>query len=267
MHLATKHWRPIVNGFSSYYPPHHDLVNEEILGGFPSVRSLRVLRALGVTHVIYHPGPQRYDESARASERFARKADRFAQDLRLVRSFDDRGRYATVLGSLGGEQVYALTPGAPRVRAGSEGRKRLALDHWTCASVPADAACGAAFDGRLETAFTTFRGQEPGDALRISFDRPTALGGVSLVCGKRALHYPRAIEVWGLAGDAWTRLATADDVDLVEFLTELLAKSPRASIDVTFAPVELTALEIRVAPEEALIQPWSQPEVELLAPE
>lgn len=50
---STRHWRPMLNGFSGFIPASY-VTNLEELGGFPDDRSLSRLRVLGVTHVVVH---------------------------------------------------------------------------------------------------------------------------------------------------------------------------------------------------------------------
>ena len=50
---STRHWQPIVNGYSgfqarSFYP------HAEALQGFPDDRSIAMMREIGVTHVFVH---------------------------------------------------------------------------------------------------------------------------------------------------------------------------------------------------------------------
>lgn len=265
MLLATRHWRPIVNGFSSYYPLQHEFVIDSLLEEFPSVRTLRMLRTLGVTHVVFHPDMERYSESADAAQRFARKAPRFGNDLTLVRSFDDRRRFSTELGVIGGEQVYALTPLLPRRKEAIDSWPRVRPRTWQCESSPATAACAEAFDGDLATEFGTGRTQVPQDRWRITFAAPLRLSAVSLVCGRRAAAYPRNARIFGRVGSDWLPLASWSDFDETRFLEALLARSPRASIDMAFAATEVTGIEVRIDPPDWIISPWSQPEVELVA--
>ena len=265
MLLATRHWRPIVNGFSSYYPLQHEFVIDSLLEEFPSVRTLRMLRTLGVTHVVFHPDMERYSESQVAAQRFARKAPRFANDLTLARSFDDRRRFASELGVLGGEQVYALTPLLPRRKEAIDSWPRVRPRTWRCESAPATADCARAYDGDLTTEFATGRTQVPQDRWRITFAEPLRLAAVSLVCGRRAAAYPRNARLFGRVGSDWLPLASWSDFDETRFLEALLARSPRASIDMAFAATEVTGIEVRIDPPDWIISPWSQPEVELVA--
>jgi len=50
---ATRHWHPILNGYSSIKPDTYDKTYDA-LKGFPDVRSLTALHERGVTHVVVH---------------------------------------------------------------------------------------------------------------------------------------------------------------------------------------------------------------------
>ncbi len=51
MLASTRHWHPMLNGYSGFVPPSYR-THQAQLGGFPDDQSLSVLRSLGVTHVI-----------------------------------------------------------------------------------------------------------------------------------------------------------------------------------------------------------------------
>lgn len=53
MLASTRHWHPILNGYSGFVPVSYKRAWES-LKGFPDNPSLRALRALGVTHVVIH---------------------------------------------------------------------------------------------------------------------------------------------------------------------------------------------------------------------
>jgi hypothetical protein len=56
---ATRHWRPMLNGYSGFRPPSYEK-SYEAMSAFPSDRSLIMLHELGVTHVVIHE--QAYSE-------------------------------------------------------------------------------------------------------------------------------------------------------------------------------------------------------------
>jgi hypothetical protein len=62
---STRHFRPMLNGYSGIIPPsYHRSV--EAVDGFPGPASLAALHALGVTHVVVHVGDFRHGYGAEA---------------------------------------------------------------------------------------------------------------------------------------------------------------------------------------------------------
>jgi len=52
---ATRHRKPLVNGYSGFQPRGYDDMGST-LRGFPSEKALDIMRSLGVTHVVVHRG-------------------------------------------------------------------------------------------------------------------------------------------------------------------------------------------------------------------
>jgi hypothetical protein len=50
---ATRHWKPLVNGYSGFAPPSYDVV-ARTLNRFPDPASFAWLRSKGVTTVVLH---------------------------------------------------------------------------------------------------------------------------------------------------------------------------------------------------------------------
>ena len=68
MYYSTVHWRPIVNGYSGFTPPHYPRLITA-LSGIPRHpgTSLEALRATGATHAIVHEGAYRNGEGPATS--------------------------------------------------------------------------------------------------------------------------------------------------------------------------------------------------------
>jgi len=50
---STRHWKPLVNGYSAFYPPSFVQICDA-LASFPASTAIRALRQTGVTHVVIH---------------------------------------------------------------------------------------------------------------------------------------------------------------------------------------------------------------------
>jgi hypothetical protein len=68
MYYSTVHWRPVVNGYSGFFPPHYGQLAAALseMGRHPEV-SLQALRASGATHAIVHEGAYLDTEGTEAS--------------------------------------------------------------------------------------------------------------------------------------------------------------------------------------------------------
>jgi hypothetical protein len=77
---ATRHWRPMLNGYSGIVPVSYGAHYQQ-LRGFPDEASIAALRALGVTHAFVHE-----QELAARSRASAIEAIRQSPHLRLVDS-------------------------------------------------------------------------------------------------------------------------------------------------------------------------------------
>ena len=82
---STTHWRPLVNGYSGYRPPHFDQL-AQVVGTFPSPLAVARLRDLDVRYVIVHAAAYRRPDAIREAVQLGGR-----RDLVLVaREGDDR---------------------------------------------------------------------------------------------------------------------------------------------------------------------------------
>ncbi len=75
---STRHWKPLINDYSGFTPSSY-LAHAPVLGRFPDAASVRLLRELGVTHVVTHGRALR--DSIAGSE--------FTATLELVAAVED----------------------------------------------------------------------------------------------------------------------------------------------------------------------------------
>jgi len=80
---STLHWKPLVNGFSGYYPPAHDRMVESIRF-LPQPEVFGVLREWGISHLVIHAGsPGRMAALRQWEERFAAGEERRVERVYL----------------------------------------------------------------------------------------------------------------------------------------------------------------------------------------
>ena len=270
---SARHWLPIVNGYGSNYPLAHFFIVDQLVTTFPNIDSLRLARALGLRYVVFHPDYGRYPEVRHAARRFERRQATYSGNLELVKEFGDRGVFDADLGALGGERIYRVLPEEPpSVKVETDDWPRLEQDGWRCETLSRHSGCEAAFDGRLDTYFTTRISQTSGDLVRLRLPRPVRLRGVSIVTGRYSHEYPRRLELFAETGGTLRLLADWKDLDSVEYLGDLLESPERASMDYSFEPVEVTVLLARIGPgangsrplHHHVMHPWILPEIELL---
>ena len=270
---SARHWLPIVNGYSTNYPLAHYFILDQLVTMFPNIDSLRLVRALGVRYVVFHPDYGRYPEVRHAARRFERRLAAYSGNLELVKEFGDRGVFDSNLGALGGERIYRISPQEPpSVKVETDDWPRLEQDGWRCETLSRHSGCEAAFDGRLDTYFTTKVAQTSGDLVRLRLPRPVRLRGVSIVTGSYSHEYPRRLELFAETKGTLRLLADWKDLDSVEYLGDLLESPERASMDYSFEPVEVTVLLARIGPgvdgsrplHHHVMHPWILPEIELL---
>jgi hypothetical protein len=69
MFYSIVHWRPVVNGYSGFYPPHYGRLIAA-LSEIPRHAdvSIEALRSTGATHLILHQGAYRDGEGEATAE-------------------------------------------------------------------------------------------------------------------------------------------------------------------------------------------------------
>jgi len=261
LQLSTFHWKPLANGYASFYPAHYDLVVNTLLDG-PSPLAFEVLRVLGVRLLVFHPRPRADAEGRQAARHFEAALPRLLDGtLEEIASFaDSPDKSYDRLGILGGERVFRILPRqSPRPQ-----RERLMPESryprtgWRC-EASAD-GCELALDGQSETLFATRTPQVAGDYFRVLFPHPLSVSGVSLASGRWSQFYPIEAEFFGLFGDEWVRLPHREN--RLEFLQDLLRDPGRAALELHLRHrMTMSGIELRLGHPGTAFNPWLVPEV------
>jgi hypothetical protein len=262
LHLSTLHWRPIANGYSSFYPAHYDLVSNTLLD-LPSPLAFEMLRVLGVELLVFHPRSGGHPEAERAVRRFeAALPELLEGQLEEVVAFPETGtgEPRDRLGVLGGERVFRVlpreSPRPERRRLTSETRQPR--EGWRCES--STSGCERALDGDPDSLFITGSPQLAGDQLRVLFPRPLALRGVSLESGRWSQFYPIEPEFFGLFDGDWVRLNHREN--RLEFLLDLLRDPGSAKLELHLHDrMTMDGIEIRLGHPGHAFNPWAVPEL------
>jgi hypothetical protein len=188
MYYSIYHGKPLVQGYSGYFPPGYTAVRE-VLENFPSDKTIGLLRDLGVGYVIVHAHDYRKEDAFRILEDLAERPD-------------DADRLA----DLEEDVLFRLRPGPPRAPLPA-GEPIPGSDAWKAWASSNAGEARAALDGKPDTAWSTAATQARGDYFSLEFPEPLELSGIELLQGPNPLDFPRSFVVERSEdGLSWTEL-------------------------------------------------------------
>lgn len=261
--FSTYHWRPIVFGRTSFYPPLVGYLGWE-LRDFPSSDSIGLLEGLGVERVVVHP---KLWPLGQRGERLA-----------SLRGFTDRlepeARFGALTGrpyelyGLGGERAYRL------VRSGdvpSTGNLCMPADEIDPSGWNLSGNAGAvtplawAVDRDPRTKWRTDR-QLPGWKLQLDLGREETIGAVRLGLGYPYDGFPRDLTLKvRRPGERFTRVVHRDDLATKWELVHALVDNPsEAAITLRFEPVRARRLRFWIREGKGFdyaLPDWTLPEL------
>ena len=261
MFYSTYHWRPIVFGRTSFYPPAMEYLAWQ-LRDFPDRDSLGLLRWLGVKTIVVHP--QLWPEAERGRRLATFKA--MGDQVRLRAVFPplegpDYQRFG-----FGGERVYTLeasTSVPPAIEEPCSPGEEIAPQGWTLRG-SGTARVEWAIDRDPETKWETNR-QIPGDTLTLNLGRAQRVAAVRLTLGFPYERFPRHLVVRARSGDGpWQPFPYREDLATnLELLRTLLEKPREAGFVLRFPPQHLDQLRFRVGGQsyDYALPGWSLPEI------
>jgi len=189
MYYSIRHGKPLVQGYSGYFPPGYVALSE-IMENFPSDKTIRLLRNFGVGYVIVHEQNYRPDAAARIREGLDRRPETFIR-----------------IDSLDNDTLYVLLPDPPPTAAPS-GEAVPSGEGWRAMARSNLARARAALDGNPATYWSTTSTQKRGEYFRLDFPDPVTVSGIELHQGPRPLDFPRAFVVEGSDdGLGWAEFA------------------------------------------------------------
>ncbi len=247
MYYSLFHRRPTIHGYTAY-PPLLSVLSRRAAGDFPSPGSIEALRRVGVDTVVFHAGRP----GAAAMRPAVDAAARQGRISRLARFTEGHEIFRLNTG----ERLTASPPphGVPLRRSG-----------WRYEAKVGDAFL--AFDGDMETSWTSGRPIRGDEYIRVRFDRPESLTGLRLRLGWNSA-LPSKIRVIGLnVNGRAVELATLDGGHFLQLL-ESARRAPRTpSVGWRLDPLQpLLGLALQPPTEGAYgREGWRLPEIELLA--
>ncbi len=260
LHTAAFHGLPMANGFSSFRPPWFEFVMEKALQ-WPDERLVRIMRGIGVRSIVVHPRPEGLPEVDDATSAFLEYAASHPEQLRLLRSFSDPGRWTGIWTRLGDEKIFEILPAAPSPRTPPPGP---IIDRmgWSCRSSEPD--CALSFDGDPATMLRGGEAQAAGQFLKIRFKEPAEIEAVSIGLGRVSESFPRDPVIRLLWGDEWRE--TEAGVDIESFLSETMRRSTNPVMTWRFPPSRVSGFEIRLRSGGQGFRGLEVPEVNAHAP-
>jgi hypothetical protein len=241
------HGHPIANGYSGYGSS-----LQEFLGGSGSPLrelaymdgTLAMLRAIGVRYVLVHPGD--YDDPAFGAA--------------SVRAIKESSGHVAETRDYGAVVAFRLLPAAADSVIAAGGLQRIAATHVTATASHRPDRLPLAFDGNLDTRWTSLDRQTGDEWIAIAFDRAYDLARISLRLNRWSLgDYPRELSIETTSG------AISKEVYRGDVLTPLglaLFRTGSPSIDIDIPPTPTTAVRLRQRGQTRLWF-WSINEIEL----
>ncbi len=188
MFFSTYHWKPVVFGRTSFYPPLVEYLAWE-LRDFPDGDSIDLLQALGVETIVVHPHLWPENQRGEKLALLRRKSDR----LRLEGRFPSlEGHHHRRLG-LGDEHVYTLEGSPPRPAALCEPADEIDPLDWRMRGsgvTPLEWVT----DRDLTTKWRTY-GQLPDDFLLLDLGRYETVAAIRMPLTYPHREFPRFLQL------------------------------------------------------------------------
>ncbi|MEO8358805.1 MAG: hypothetical protein ABI672_02150 [Vicinamibacteria bacterium] len=253
LHTAAFHGVPMANGFSSFRPAWHEFVMEAALR-WPDERLMTILNEMGVRTIIVHPRPRGLPEVDEAVTALLAFADRHPDQLRLVQSFSDPGRWEGIWSRLGDEKVFAVE----NIATTTSAPLPPSIDRrgWSCRSSEPD--CERALDGDPATLLQG-RDASTGQYLRILFREPTKIQAISIGLGRFGEGFPREPIFRLRQGAEWVEMEAKLDVRTM--LTEMKRGSTNPTMLWRIPETVTSGFEIRLRPDDRRFRALSVPEI------
>jgi len=239
---ATRHWLPLVNGYSSHTPAYYDWLTPAVASH--PLPPAGYLRALNVDHVVVHWGKFIPQDRARIRQA-VRKNPR---DFKEAWSQGAITAYRVISKEIPVQEGQILL--LPQDAKLSSSRRKHRLSRLR--------------DGALSRRWGTGASQKKGDWLKIELSQPLDLKGVVLELGAWNSDYPRGIRVDVLVGGQWKSVYAEQSSAPKETDFISLVQNPgNPSIRYQWRSEKVSALKL-ILTEDTAAHHWSVAEMKLL---
>jgi hypothetical protein len=247
MYFSTFHWKRIVEGYTSYFPPTYNFMKWRLFH-FPDAESVRFLAHFGVDTVVVKPGEGGNPPA------WVRDGSRWD----VVGSFPE-GHLALRLKDVAAEPFPLGTEEAPLSEVPRAG--------WIAhASAP---GAGLALDGDPHTAWVSGLDQHRGQFFQVRLSAPATVARVSLDSHcflHQAEEFPAHVEILVRSGgEDWRPVPFEEEGSYDRFFSRLLHAPKGATLDFDIPPTTVTALQVRLRDGDTFGMPWTLTELRLFA--
>jgi hypothetical protein len=242
VYYSIYHWKNIVNGYSGYAPPGYRVIREA-MEQFPSESTFELLNGLAVEYLLVHTKGYRPEKGKEIVHRLRN----FSSRVELVAQSD-------------GDFLIRRFPVATKRQV----EERLALvgdrTKWKAKANLNNPMAGRAFDGDLNTGWSTGYPQRQGDYFQLELESPLRLQQVELLLNNNPLDFPRSFVVEGSLDERqWTTLR-----EIPSFFPPLdqsmIEDFSKYKVEIRFEPCLIRYLRITLTrPHEA--RHWSINEI------
>jgi hypothetical protein len=229
MYFSMIHGKRTANGYSGYEPPGYTVLRDA-MEEFPAARTLKLLRDLGVDHVLIHTRAHRADDG-----------------LTMLKALAGLPDQAEPLASADGDYLFRLKPVAPEPQP-TLGREVANRKGWLVMTKTNRQQARLAVDGNLDSGWTSKGTQAAGEFVLLDLTAEAEVGQIELLQGGDTFGYPRAFVIEGsLNRTEWFDLAgvpvgvpdvTAATIEDFRHYKMLVAFPPRV---VRYIRIQLTA--------------------------
>ncbi len=245
MYRSRYHGKRLLNGYSGYTPPAAVIANRA-MDRFPTQQSLDFLTELGVGFILVH--------------RVGFRPEKGQLIVEMLKQFEPRVR---LISRRGNDFLYRLSPGTV-TRLGQRGPYTPvgSKDLWVGWAGRNVLETGLAFDGNLETGWSTEGPQRPKDFYLLDLGRPALFSRIELFLNRRPLTFPRSFTVSAsLDGETWTPIGDYPSYYPV-LRAEAIDQFEKYKVDLEFEPVSGRYLKIQLtAPHPT--ESWTIQEIAL----
>lgn len=263
MFYSTLHWRPIVFGRTSFYPPATGYLRWQ-MRNFPDVDSIGLLEALGVERIVVHPNiwtpPERPEKLSELRAFSGRLVPEGQFEPLVGRAYREYG--------LGGERVFRLSRAgsAPSIAGLCSPGDEILPTGWKLRG-DAKTPHGWAIDRNPETKWSTDR-QLPSMKLEVDLGHEETIAAIQITLGYPHDNFPRDLTLKARPdgpGERFERVPHRNDLATKWAVVDALLNHPDdAAVTLRFHPIRARFLRFWIRERKSFdytLPDWTMPEL------